>query len=150
MKTSALLLIAFLFAFSACKNRQAPQDKPVDQEPPVSSCKPVEEGRMPDSDQVISIEAAIKDGCLEITATYGGGCKDHEFRLFWNGLWAESMPPQTGLILHHNANDDNCRAIKSSTVTFDLSKLKYDGVNEVQLNLRAEGAEENLRIKYEY
>jgi hypothetical protein len=150
MKTSALLLVAFFFAFSACKNSQATQTNPVDVEPAAADCKAVEQGSLPKSDNVMSFTAEIKDGCLSINARYGGGCKEHEFRLFWNGMWAESMPPQSGLVLVHNANDDHCRSIKSSETSFDLSKLKYDGVNEVTLNIRAEGAEEAVHVSYKY
>lgn len=150
MKTSALLLIVLVFAFSSCKNRKPTVDSPVDKEPVASACTAVVQGDAPESDRVMSIGADVVDGCLAITASYGGGCKEHEFRLFWNGMWAESMPPQTGLTLVHNGNDDHCRSIQSSVTKFDLSELKYDGVNEVVLNIRAEGAEEAIRFNYKY
>lgn len=150
MKTSALILVACLLAFSACKNRTPTTTGPVEKELTASTCTAVEQGALPKSDNVMSMSAEIKDGCLAITARYGGGCKEHKFRLFWNGMWAESMPPQTGLTLVHHANEDHCRAIKSSETSFDLSKLKYDGVNEVTLNIRAEGAEEAVHVSYKY
>ena len=60
------------------------------------------------------------------------------------------MPPQTQIFLHHNSNGDNCRAVKTEEVSFDLTTIRYPGVNEVQLNLNWEGAEERISLNYKY
>lgn len=61
---------------------------------------------------------------LYVNVGYGGGCQEHEFTLYWNGLWAESAPPRTGVRLVHEGNDDFCEAaIGPQTLQFDLSSI---------------------------
>ena len=52
----------------------------------------------------------VEGNTLFVNVGYSGGCQEHEFTMYWNGLWAESAPPQTGVRLIHDANDDFCEA----------------------------------------
>jgi len=40
----------------------------------------------------------IENGCLNIWVSYGGGCGDAEFALYYNNIVLESFPPQANLI----------------------------------------------------
>ncbi|HLV29984.1 MAG TPA: hypothetical protein VKY57_00305 [Chitinispirillaceae bacterium] len=60
---------------------------------------------------------------IEIIVQYGGGCKKHKFSLLTTGLLKESFPPQLDLILSHDSDGDECKAIVTDTLLFDLSSL---------------------------
>jgi hypothetical protein len=79
-------------------------------------CDPV-----PDSDPFELLSAAIVGDSLQLIVEYGGGCETHEFGLCWNGLIAESAPPQISLDLIHDANNDSCLALISESLEFDIS-----------------------------
>jgi hypothetical protein len=76
------------------------------------------------SDPVTIQGYAIVGDSLELAVTFGGGCRDHEFILLSDAAWMESYPVQVGLKLAHDANGDNCKALLSRTLRFDLSPLK--------------------------
>lgn len=63
---------------------------------------------------------------LYVNVGYSGGCQEHEFNLYWHSLWAESDPPQTGVRLIHDSNDDFCEAYLTQTLQFDLSSITSD------------------------
>jgi len=65
--------------------------------------------------------AFLWEDTLHISVTYGGGCKEHLFRLVWDGNLSKSNPPQITLHLLHDAQDDHCRALLQQELQFDLS-----------------------------
>jgi hypothetical protein len=76
------------------------------------------------NDPVTIIGATIRGDSLELSVSFGGGCRDHEFRLITNGVFAESYPVQTWVRLDRDANNDMCKALLSRVLRFDLSPLK--------------------------
>ena len=68
--------------------------------------------------------ASLEQDSLILTITHGGGCKDHEYTLYSNGALMKSLPPKLNLMLHHNGNDDYCRALIQKRLAFDLSAIK--------------------------
>lgn len=62
----------------------------------------------------------ISDNCLNIWVSYGGGCGDADFTLFYNNKVMRSMPPQTTLHLQLIDNDP-CRAIVQQKLYYNLS-----------------------------
>lgn len=76
------------------------------------------------TDPASIIQAEIKRDILTMTVRYGGGCEDHEFELYWDGLFMESHPLQVRLSLSHNSNGDMCRALLTDELYFDLSLIK--------------------------
>lgn len=70
-------------------------------------------------------QASIDEaGRLTLVVQYGGGCREHEFTLCWDGHFMESFPLQVRLVLHHDGNGDMCRALPTETLTFDLKALE--------------------------
>ena len=97
-------------------------------------------GKIPEHSDALTIESAtIKGNILTIEVTYGGGCQEHEFQLIGSEMIAKSMPPIRSIKLIHKANQDNCRAIVSQTLKFDIRKLAYkqEAGSEIYLNLDA-------------
>ena len=76
------------------------------------------------NDPVTINSAQIVGDSLELSVQFGGGCRDHEFGLVTNGVFAESYPVQTWVRLAHDANGDMCKALLSRVLRFDLSPLK--------------------------
>ena len=76
------------------------------------------------SDQVTIQGFTIRGDSLELAVTFGGGCRDHQFLLLSDAAWMESYPVQVAVKLAHDANGDNCKALLSRVLRFDLSPLK--------------------------
>ena len=68
--------------------------------------------------------ASVEGDVMTFVVSYSGGCEDHEFELLNNGMIMKSLPPQSNLMLKHNANGDKCRALITDTLHFDLSPLQ--------------------------
>jgi len=102
------------------------------------------------SDPFKILHAKIEDDCLEITLSYGGGCKVHEFIMTYTKL------PQFGiysgtLTLSHNAHGDLCEALITDKIRYDLTPLQEAGSDMVRLNLIKSGDQDyQLIIDYYY
>ena len=73
----------------------------------------------------VTIDAVrIEGDSLVLNVAFGGGCRPHTFFLLGDAVWMESYPVQTGLRLAHEDNNDNCKALVSRVLRFDLSPLK--------------------------
>lgn len=60
---------------------------------------------------------------LEITVSYGGGCKLHKFDVVWDGIVYTNDPCNMNLILVHNGNNDSCEALITETIIVNLKEL---------------------------
>ena len=84
----------------------------------------------------ITLEGAYVEGdILHLQVQYGGGCKDHEFELKGTGMHMKSLPPQTTIVLDHNANEDMCRALISKNLEFNIKALQYPGSQKLIIHL---------------
>ena len=68
--------------------------------------------------------AKISGNTLVLEVQYGGGCKNHTFKLLAPDAFMESSPVQIHVLLVHDAHDDTCEAWLTETVSFDLTPLK--------------------------
>jgi hypothetical protein len=76
--------------------------------------------------QLLSAQITEQDS-LVLEVEYGGGCKEHVFKLISNGMMKKSMPPQCTLYLEHENNDDMCRALLRQKVSFYIGNLAPNG-----------------------
>jgi hypothetical protein len=76
------------------------------------------------SDPVTIISAEVKNDTLELWANYGGGCRAQSFLLLSDAAWMESYPVQVGVRLARDAQGDNCKALLSRMLRFDLAPLR--------------------------
>ncbi|MEN9639145.1 MAG: hypothetical protein RLZZ262_1013 [Bacteroidota bacterium] len=84
--------------------------------------------------KVLSAQISDQDSLI-VEVEYGGGCKDHEFRLVTNGNLKKSMPAQGTLYLEHESNDDMCRALIRQKLAFFIGNLAKNGETIIiQLN----------------
>jgi hypothetical protein len=95
------------------------------------------------SDPVTIVSAEVKGDSLELVVNYGGGCRAQSFLLLSDAAWMESYPVQVGVRLARDAQGDNCKALLSRMLRFDLSPLKaaYNAAYQsttgiIRLNIR--------------
>jgi hypothetical protein len=68
-------------------------------------------------------DIVVEGDSVKITVSYSGGCRKHTFELIWNETLSLTTPPQTGMIILHNADGDMCEAYITDTLAFCISDL---------------------------
>ena len=97
-------------------------------------------------DEFIYEDVNIVDGKIQAKINYGGGCGTISYEMVSDGSVLESNPPQRNLLLSFK-DDDNCEALISTTLCFNLSVYRLDSEGgTIQLNL--DGWEEPLNYTY--
>lgn len=98
------------------------------------------------SDDFQLVEASIEDDCLKITVRYGGGCGEVDFDLIAQEGETLSLPPQVQMRLVLD-DDDNCEALLTDELFFDVSSLK-SGVGTGVHMLTLEGLTDMIEYRY--
>jgi hypothetical protein len=81
-------------------------------------------GEIPAKDpELVISDASIEGNVLAVEVGYPGGCQEHEFELYWDGLYIETVVPQVDLAIFHENNGDACEAFIFETIEFDISEL---------------------------
>ena len=75
-------------------------------------------------DEFTFVNVTLEEDLLHLEVSYSGGCATHEFSLIGTGVFMESYPVQTSIMLSHEDNYDNCESIITETLVFDLTPLK--------------------------
>lgn len=70
------------------------------------------------------LNASIDGDILTLEVSYSGGCEEHEFNAYFNGLFMKSMPPKASIFIHHIDHGDNCRSVVTETLKFQLDAVK--------------------------
>lgn len=96
----------------------------------------------------------IVDDTLQLSLSYGGGCRDHVFTLVASSTFEDTSPLQLRAVLAHNADNDPCQAYFTFQYSFDLNPIKvlYQttyGQESGVVVLHLEGVE-NDRLVYEF
>jgi AAA15 family ATPase/GTPase len=99
------------------------------------------------SDPFTLIDAHVDDmNKLHLTVEYGGGCKTHEFKIFGSNAILKSLPAQRPVMIVHNANSDECRAIIREEILVDISDFAYAKEQDSEIILLLDGQ----RLSYKY
>lgn len=128
---SFIILTLLCTAIIGCKSKEKSTAKAeADKSETAVSVRPI----ITDSEAFISpkeIDYSVKrweinGQTLTVEVQYGGGCRDHEWDMYFNGAVLKSLPPQAFLHLRHTVTDgpDPCRGMPTETLKFDLSSLK--------------------------
>lgn len=111
-------VLGLLFLISACSKENTSAYS--------ESCTPVvndsELFNTPSKEDFTINKITYHDGCLEINATYGGGCEQFVPQLVWNGQEGLSLPPFFDLKLYTHVQD-NCKALVTKTWSYNLEAL---------------------------
>ncbi len=98
------------------------------------------------------LSAKIIGNQLWLSLSYGGGCKEHQFEMFFNNAYLEEVNESAkvtsaiNLTLKHNGNNDMCRSIVRQNVRFNLEEIQERGSNEIEIKLS--GWEEGIIYTY--
>ncbi len=138
-KTWIILLFVLLFLIFSCRSQR--KTGKYDRQP--SICLAMDMlGTPPDSLRIdpFHIDSLrIEDQCLNVYVTYGGGCGEARFNMFYSNMVQHSFPPQTTLYLAFEDND-HCRSIERKKLKFDLFPFsKYADNGGIWLNIAMEG-----------
>lgn len=149
MKTITLLLLTgLLLGFNSCKlckKKDTVENKETKTE--IVSEIIVQKGfvKPETSDMFDMVKTSIEGNILTVEVSYGGGCNEHEFKLYFDGSYMKSLPPKANFILTHDNKGDACRSIVEKTLKFDISKAQYVGGKEMMVSV-----EGFLEMKYTY
>ena len=144
MKYILILVIAFsTILFSSCNtSKKTTQNKDNSED----ICESMTFTDIPVSDiktDYYSIDSLfIINDCLNIWVSYGGGCGDAAFKLYYSDRIMESMPPKTSLFLQL-IDDDPCRAIVQQKLFFNLNFYSEEARKE-GIILHLAGSDKNL------
>ncbi len=147
-----ILGVLFISAtlFSSCHKKQINQTTSSPASVAVEPTKPPQEAALPEiKNAIVDAETdmantgamytvdsiKINNDTLSVFVNYSGGCKEHSFDLYSNGMYAKSLPPQLSLCLKHTNNGDACRKLVMKELKFTINNLKYPGKNTVVLKL---------------
>jgi len=147
-KSFTAIVFLSITLFWACHKKEmsktVPQKITASAAANVNSTSPIKDPIIDASIDITNTGAAynidsmkISGDILSVFVTYSGGCKEHSFELYSNGMYAKSLPPQLSLCLRHSSNDDACRELINQELKYTISKLKYPGNNTVILKLGA-------------
>jgi hypothetical protein len=101
----------------------------------------------PQSDPFTLIDVHVDDmNKLHITVEYSGGCKKHEFKVLGSKAILKSLPAQRPIMITHNANGDECRAIIREEILVDISDFAYTKENGSEIILLID----KQRLSYVY
>jgi hypothetical protein len=145
-----ILLLLTSFVFLGCKPKQVVENPDPPQPPSTVVCgSELSRGSAQYQDPLASFEGMVDGDCLQLKISYSGGCKEHEFDLYWSGDWDKTKPPVAHLYLSHNANGDNCEAIKTQKLGFSLQQIRFPGNGQVIVEVHAPGVP-LVRASYSY
>jgi hypothetical protein len=66
----------------------------------------------------------ISGDSLYVKVSYSGGCAEHSFLLYANGMYMKSLPLQLPVKLLHLPVEDNCRQLVEQELVFHLLPLR--------------------------
>lgn len=132
----------------SCKIQKKDKTKNTDSETTITAQEItlIDASAVPPSSDITINSISLNGDILSIHTSYSGGCKKHEFNLFFNGNYMKSLPPKAQFILQHINNKDECRSLIDTTLKFNIAKAKYIGQSE--LMIRVNGFEKEINYKY--
>jgi len=92
--------------------------------------------------------ASVEGDCLYLRFQYGGGCKEVDFQLV-SAFELGETAPLTRFVRVALDDDDNCEALITEEVTFNLKPLRVEGEEELRI-LIGNPAGEDLSVVYAY
>ena len=83
-----------------------------------------------------SVQAAsVEQDTLNVTVQYGGGFREHAFRLAADGAATKSLPRQQRIRIEHEGNGDMGRALITEEKAFDIRPLRDPSQGRIVLHL---------------
>jgi len=139
-----ILFIIILGVSLGCGSKQLATDTPISKN--LAAKVPIVEMNFSKETDAYTITDAEVDGkTLRISVSYSGGCDEHTFELFTDGLLMKSLPPKQRFFLKHFAHEDGCERVIEQDLAFDLSGTTNAGNTLVLLLQNFDG---DLRMEF--
>lgn len=139
-------VVAMALSWTACHNKAAVQTTGM--ETTSKSEKAIvitQDNALAGAGDAIVIDSlSLQADVLSIFVNYSGGCKEHSFQLYFNGMYSKSLPPQANFVLKHEANGDACRQLILKELKFNIADAKFKGSNSMLIKI----ADKSLLYKY--
>ncbi len=100
------------------------------------------------SDAFLIDSAYIVGDWLTLRVNYSGGCNQHSFAAYWSNAWNYSEPPQTHILITHNANQDYCEAWITQELSINLSWLMNGNIENPMILIIQNGSNNQDFIIY--
>jgi hypothetical protein len=150
--STGLILISTM-VFMSCrtaKNVTKPNPETTVQKDSISTIHVGSDLSLPDTNDAFSIlNVALKGDILEIEVSYGGGCREHDFDLQFNGLYKKSMPAQAAIWLVHENHGDACRAMIQKKLYYNISSIRNPSGKPGELHISLAGWNERIVYRWE-
>ena len=133
MRVKNLIFIGLL-GLLVVGNSSCNEDEPTPECGDYAVVSQVRYNSAPDDD--FTFDAVTLEGnCLSITIQYGGGCEEVNTELIDEGSinYSNTIGRNIRLSLH---DTDNCEALVTTTLKFDLTPLQVEGENQIILNMK--------------
>ncbi len=121
-----LIILVAIMTVAACKSTKKTSEKDADAKTPVRNMiffdKPFEDLK---TDYFDIDSLAVEGQTLAVFVSYGGGCGDAAFEMYYKPQMITVMPHRSSLFLKLIDNDP-CRSIISEKLLFDLSVLNKE------------------------
>lgn len=82
-----------------------------------------------ESDPFVLGRVNQEETALTVVVRYSGGCKEHLFSVYWDGVATKSIPPQLVVNVYHDDRGDTCEAYLNNTISIDVEELLGDRWN---------------------
>jgi hypothetical protein len=88
------------------------------------------------SDPVNVISMDVVGDCLQMKVSYGGCTTDHPINLSYMHPWCGTPPlPPPTFEIKHDSRGELCKMLVTNELSFDLTPLRTDSVNEVTFSV---------------
>lgn len=90
----------------------------------------------------------LNKNLIEIEVIYTGGCQVHNFQLIGSDILTKSIPPIRNVQLVHINKGDNCKAIVTEKIKFNISELAENHELGNKIKLKFENYSEIIEYSY--
>jgi hypothetical protein len=100
------------------------------------------------SDPINVISMEVVDDCLQMKVSYGGCTTDHPINLAYMHPWCGTPPlPPPTFEIKHDSRGELCKMLVTNNLSFDLTSLRMNNVNEVTFSVYWHTDNENISSK---
>lgn len=91
----------------------------------------------------------VEGNKLFLFVHYGGGCREHQFKMIGSPMVMKTYPPKRMVQLVHDNEDDPCESIVNRVLEADLRNLAYEQQPGSTIMLQLSGTDDVITYTYE-
>lgn len=106
-------------------------------------------GSFEESDPFEIDEVRVEGNTLFLSVHYGGGCREHQFKMIGSPVVMKTLPAKRAIQLVHDNADDACKSIVNEVLEVDLKTLAVDQTPGSTVMLLLKGWEGEISFTFE-